>query len=303
MYNCLIGIDGGGTKTNVKVLNENEEVIFYDTYGPSNVHAIGKDAFNNLVRDILSELGILGICMNTAALTFGGAGLDTKETIDYVKDVFREYGFNGHLNCINDAEIALVAGNGALCGGVLICGTGSIAMGMSKEGLIRVGGWGHLLGDEGSGYKIATDTFSMIFKSLDGRVDEEADALTLLKVLGFKNLDGLLEFVYTTCENKSQIASYTKDLLDHYETSTIVKKVLDYNLEENLSTICAMVKRMESNDFELSLAGGLFENSNLYYKLMEKRINEAFPKLLVRRPLYSAVDGALLLSKKERNYI
>ena len=55
----------------------------------------------------------------------------------------------------NDAFGALMSVRGKFSGNVLAAGTGTVALGVNPEGKVfRVGGWGHIIGDQGSGYDI-----------------------------------------------------------------------------------------------------------------------------------------------------
>ena len=52
----------------------------------------------------------------------------------------------------------------------VIAGTGSIAVGRTKDGqTARAGGWGHLIGDEGSAYSVVLDALRLVARRADGR--------------------------------------------------------------------------------------------------------------------------------------
>ena len=296
MCKFYVGIDGGGTKTLVKVLYK-DELIFERKYTSSNFQSIGKVNFEKLIRQILKELKDHGIAFENTSLCIGAAGVDRDIDKIYVRDVFIKNGFDGKIQVHNDGLIGLVGGNNSIGGGVLVAGTGSVALGYRDKTEYRVGGWGHLLGDEGSGYKISIEILGEILKSFDGRMNELNESRRLLNLINLSDSDAVLEYVYDKEKDKSHIAKLSKFFLKEYDRSTIVKRVLDSNLEENLLTIKALSKLMKDDAFSLTLCGGLFENCNIYYDLMKLKIEGFYPSMEVHKPKLPPVDGALVLAK------
>src|SRR4030095_5169289 len=95
-------------------------------------------------RDVLPSVICLGI-----------AGVDRAPDEAIVRGIMKRIGYKATILVVNDALIALQAGIGDLPGIVIVAGTGSIAYGRNAKGeAARAGGWGYVLGDEGSGYWI-----------------------------------------------------------------------------------------------------------------------------------------------------
>lgn len=300
MYKYHVGIDGGGTKTLLIMKDSKGKKKLYKEYPSSNFQSIGKNKFEALVGQILCDIreSADDCGFEDISLCFGGAGVDREIDKIYVREVFVRQGYDGKLQVYNDAVIGLVGGNDSTFGAIMIAGTGSIALGFDGTEEFRVGGWGHLIGDEGSGYKISVQILNEILKSIDGRTSREEDSKNLLDIINLKDQDDILEFVYTNVMDKSQIAGLAKMFLASYDESEIVRMVLDNNLEENLDMIRALSKRMKKTDFELCLCGGLFEKSDIYYGLMREKVINHFPSAQVHRPKLSPVEGALILAKK-----
>ena len=145
----IAGVDGGGTKTKLicKSLDGNDEHVF--GYGPFNINAIGEFSFRSLLSRIVDDIVRIGEC---EALCLGAAGVSNSNMCDIVSDVVGSSRI-ARWSLVGDDVIAM---EGALDGGpgiIVISGTGSIVLGRDSEGnKIRMGGWGHLIGDEGSGY-------------------------------------------------------------------------------------------------------------------------------------------------------
>lgn len=297
MYKYFVGIDGGGTKTLVKSEDVDGKLIFLKEYSSTNFQSIGKLEFEKRMNDIFSDLRFAKIKFTETSLCIGAAGVDSKIDGDYLESVILKLGFYGKLQIYNDGVIAMVGGNNSIDGAVFIAGTGSIALGYKNGKEYRVGGWGHLLGDEGSGYKISIEILSEILKSLDGRNNELEDSNNLLNLINLSGSDEVLKYVYDREKDKSHIAKLAKVFLSHYDNSGIIRRVLSNNLEENLIIIETLSNKMQEKYLKLSLCGGLFEKSDLYYELMKGKIKEMSSTIEVHKPKCLPVDGALILSK------
>ena len=167
MTQIWIGLDGGGTKTHVIAENQ-DHIRFEAMYSGSNHHVIGLERFRNLMETIIKEVeGFYKTTPSELTIVVGGAGIDTEEDVKKLKAITRSLKADFHF--VNDADVALISNHEALKGGVLISGTGSIALGYEKGKRFRVGGWGHVVGDEGSGYAIGRDALAACTRMLDGR--------------------------------------------------------------------------------------------------------------------------------------
>lgn len=179
----LVGIDAGGSKTRALVGGAGGAVLGWGEAGPANYQSTGlKAAFQALdaaVEQALERAGAGPERDPAAARALVGAACLGAAGMDRPKDfaVFQgwaERAFpNARLRLVNDAHIALAAGTPAGWGLVLIAGTGSIAYGRSPDGRVeRAGGWGYLLGDEGSGYDIGLQALRAVTRASDGRAPQ-----------------------------------------------------------------------------------------------------------------------------------
>lgn len=123
--------------------------------GGSNINTIGKEGVRQVLKVLFNNLKIDGADFKEIApscqLIAGMAGLSLQENKDIAASLFEEWGLH-RLRLFSNVELALqlIEGDGA----VLISGTGSICLGKKGGTLYRVGGFGKVMGDEGSGYQI-----------------------------------------------------------------------------------------------------------------------------------------------------
>jgi len=142
----LIGIDGGGTKTRVQASSGNPlHSIFSRDYPASNYN-------NESAADITALFGYIRADLQTvfgeeavarARLVLGSAGIDRPSDITAYEEILARSGFACPFRVCNNALIVLVGANGARSDALLLAGTGSIAVGIAKDGTaVRTGGWG-----------------------------------------------------------------------------------------------------------------------------------------------------------------
>ncbi len=167
-----LGIDGGGTRLRVAVCDDQFSVLHQREYGSVNPGSIGRDAARVLiqtaVRETLSDIQITG--GDIEAVGVGIAGLSAEHSTAWLSDVMREVLSEPYIALSSDVEIALVGAHGRRCGVLVLAGTGSAVYGVNTLGQsVMVGGWGYLLGDEGSGYWVGLQALRLFTRAADGQ--------------------------------------------------------------------------------------------------------------------------------------
>ncbi len=173
----ILGLDGGGSKTLALLADATGRVLGRGTAGSSNYQNIGPvaawaaldGAIAAAFADAGREAGPL------AAVCLGLAGVDRPEDRMLFEGWAAERFGGAPVAIANDAELVLAAGTPDGWGVALISGTGSIVVGHHPAGEIaRAGGWGHILGDEGSGYAIGVAALRAVMCAFDGRGPQTA---------------------------------------------------------------------------------------------------------------------------------
>ncbi|WP_432403923.1 N-acetylglucosamine kinase [Wukongibacter sp. M2B1] len=297
-----IGIDGGGTKTLAYLGNEKKNIIEAIEVGSTNYHSVGiekvrlelQEIFKFFIesQDITIEK-IKGICI-------GGAGIDCKSDEKAIEKVFRDIGYKNVLQIYNDSVIALVGANGSKRGAILVSGTGSIAFGIDKNGeKHRVGGWGHIIDDAGSGYAIARDGLKKIMESYDGREEDTKIWQSIKDKLNLSHIDELITFIYDTNTKKHDIAKLAPCIIDLYEIDRVANRVIDIAVKDLCSMIDCLAKKMKEEDFSLGLSGSIFLKSEIIRKLFIQEMKKIHSDIRIHLPKENAVMGALALATEE----
>jgi len=173
----LIGIDGGGSKTVALLADTAGRVLGRGVAGPSNHQVVGvpaaEAALNQAIRAAFAEARVEPRLPH--AIGLGMSGVDRPDDQAVIRTWADDQMPGAIVVIVNDAEIVLAAGTPEGWGVALICGTGSIAVGRDREGRgARAGGWGYILGDEGSGYAIGQAALRAVVRADDGRGPQTA---------------------------------------------------------------------------------------------------------------------------------
>ncbi len=152
-----LGIEGGGTRTSALLATAKLRVIRRATFGPGNFRLLSSSALEKLFRQIACSLCDQGT--NVVGLGIGLAGVRDDHDRGAVKHIAEKVWPNLPIFVTHDLQIALAAaavGAETRARVLVLSGTGSCSYGENIRGdTAKVGGWGHLLGDLGSGYDIA----------------------------------------------------------------------------------------------------------------------------------------------------
>lgn len=200
-----LGVDGGGSKTLAIVVDAQGNERGHGIAGSANYASVGIDQAVQHIRSAVEEAVKMARCvLPLHAAWLGLAGIDRPDDCDFLLPHLQFLAQIVRLT--NDAELVLSALDDVV-GIALIAGTGSIALGHDAHGTIkRTGGWGHIIGDEGSGYDIGRLCLQAVSRAVDGRGQMTALVELLLKHWNLDDADDIIGKVYHNCD-KATIAS------------------------------------------------------------------------------------------------
>src|SRR6266545_6811473 len=203
----VLGIDAGGTKTVCQLADERGDVLAEARRGGANLQAIGEFEVEKVLYEVMEEaIGDLDI--RPSAICLGIAGVDRPDDARAVRGIMKRIGYKAKLLVVNDALVALEAGAPDQPGVVIIAGTGSIAYGRNdRNQAARAGGWGYMLGDEGSGYWIGRAALRAVLRESDRRGPATLLTGLLLNYYGVPRAQDLIAQVYHGTLRPSAIAA------------------------------------------------------------------------------------------------
>ncbi len=298
----VLGIDAGGTKT-VCLLADLEGRIVAQARGPgANLQAAGELEVEKTLHSVM-DAAIGDRKIIPSAICLGIAGVDRDDDVAVIRGILRRLGSMARTLVVNDALVALVAGTNYGPGVVVIAGTGSIAYGCNADGFAaRAGGWGYVLGDEGSGYWIGRRALRAVVREADRR--GRATSLTghVLRHFGIEKPQELVRVIYHQNLKPVAIAGLASCVQRaHDEGDEEARQILLGAANELVSSARSVMTRlqMEHDAFTIVLAGGIFQAVPWLAGELEKRLPQIAPQAAVRVLEVEPAVGAVRLAIDE----
>ena len=300
----LIGIDGGGTKTKLKIADESGNVLYENAGSAANINSIGVNGVRNNLYNLISEsIKKSSISLdNCSGICIGTAGVDRPYDKKIIENMISSFGFSGKIIVTNDAEIALYGGLLRYDGIIIISGTGSICYGRNNSGeTYRSGGWGHIIGDEGSGYDIGVKALKAAVRSYDGR-DEKTILLDLiLDTLKIDTIDDLIKFIYRSGKGKKEISELAKVVNCAYLSGDKTsERILNESAYELFLCAGTVIKKLgfHNEHAYLTYGGSTINNCSYLFNRFSSLINQNYPHIEIVPMKNDSAYGAILLAKK-----
>ena len=299
----FLGVDGGASKTAAMVIDDSGKSLGSGVAGPSNHLRVGiETAARNIERAVNKALVAADVASREIHWAYCGiAGADHPAHRQEVVDSLSIFFPRGNFTVDNDARIALTGAIGFGGGVVVIAGTGSVAFGRNEEGAeARAGGWGPIIGDEGSGYGIARAGLAAIMRAHDGR--GPATKMTeMLKERYDMKPEDLPPFVYATTTQTDDIARYgmlvVQAAQDGDATATAI---LEQAGGELASAALAVARRLHliKSAFPVAYVGGAFRAGDVLLGPMREALLAEAPQAQIGPPKQTPVEGAAQMAMR-----
>ncbi|HLO49526.1 MAG TPA: BadF/BadG/BcrA/BcrD ATPase family protein [Kamptonema sp.] len=315
----VLGIDGGGSKTTCVLIDKNGEVIGRGEAGSSNYQSVGTEAAKHSIKSAIKQaiftnkiepnLPIKGICLGLAGV---GRPEDIKiveglvQQLQLSEDLPIEWSLKPESTLIcSDSHIALVGGISHPVGIAVIAGTGSHIFGQNHQGKTkRVGGWGYILGDEGSGYDIAIRGLQAALRFFDGRLEFTSLAEEFQIHLNLKSIEDLVEVVYRRGWGVKEIAALAP-IVDRAAANgdSVAGSIIEgAAVELALATQVAIAALFDETEaFEIVTIGGVWQGAANLWGTFEVLIGAIAPLAKVIFPRREPAYGAALLALNALN--
>ncbi|HEV7126059.1 MAG TPA: BadF/BadG/BcrA/BcrD ATPase family protein [Ktedonobacterales bacterium] len=292
----FLGVDGGGSKTLAIVVDAQGQERGRGLAGSGNYQAVGAARALRAVRDAVTvALTMAHGHRPCRAAWLGLAGVDRARDVALLLPRVRTLARTVRLT--NDAELAL----GALpeqVGVALIAGTGSIALGRDARGrTARAGGWGHILGDEGSGYTMGRQALTAAVRAADGRAPATALLALILAHWQLRAASELIEQVYAH-EDKARIAALAPLVLQAARAGDPAAARIVRRAARELALAAGTASAsldLDATSCPLALGGGLLLHASGFRRAVLRRVRRAQAPgeyALVDHPALSAARAA-----------
>lgn len=303
-YQLFLGVDGGGTKTNVALINEANEVIAEGSGGPSNPLRVGVEtAVGNIAKAIDAACDLAGASRgDIVAATLGLAGVRRQDIRERVRESFVSQFRIRKTQVTTDADIALYGTTLGEAGLVVIAGTGSVCIGANEAGeKFIAGGWGPLAGDEGGGRGIADDALHAVAKASDGRGPATKLSLRAAEYFRASNVENLIVAIYAPQMDNSRIAGFARLVIETaLEGDHIAVEILRNAGEELGAAAAAVIVKLglSGKAIPIGCVGSIFNAGQLLTGPMTEVISKVAPQAYLMEPLMMPSHAAALMAVK-----
>jgi glucosamine kinase len=294
----VMGVDGGATKTLAAVLDVREQTLHLGHGGSSNPDSVGaRAATDSLVRATDEAIGGAGISpeqLDAAVLAI--AGTDT----DAVATHIGELRPNSWI-VVNDVVGAWATATDARPGVGAISGTGSNVLGVGTDGRAwRAGGWGHVLGDEGSGYWLAVESIKAALYDRERSGPETVLSDAVIDFFDVPSVEALAALVYSKPLAKGEIAAFAVEMARMAQAGDPVARELYMRAAEEIAKRIAAVVEQTGlvGEFPVGLIGSAFKVGELFVRPLTAAIHQFAPQAQVAVVEMAPVGGCVLLAAR-----
>ncbi|MGH2865125.1 MAG: BadF/BadG/BcrA/BcrD ATPase family protein [Solirubrobacteraceae bacterium] len=299
----LLGVDGGATKTLAAVLDVQEMTLHLGQGGPSNEDAVGAHAaVGELLKasgEALERAGIEGGDLGAAVLAI--AGTDTADVALNVRSEDRR-----EWIVVNDVVGAWASATGGGSGVAAIAGTGSNVFGVAGEGADtrswRVGGWGHLLGDEGSGYWLGVQSIKAALRDRERAGPETALSEAAMAFFDQPSVEAVATLVYSKPLTKGEVAAFAIETAKLAERGDEVACELyrrgARKLGEQIVAVIREIGLEGDSPFPVGLIGSAFKAGGVFIEPLTRVVRDCAVNAQVEPVQMAPVGGSLLLAAK-----
>lgn len=288
---CFLGIDGGGTKTMFKLVDENGTVLREICKGSSNPNDIGMENTEKVlaegIREVCNGISYANITM-FAGLSGGGMSGDN---VSRLRQFFHKFGFFAFENG-SDIENLVALAPFEKCI-LIIMGTGFITYVLNGTERKRIAGWGQFFDDGGSGYTLGKDAIAAALAAGDGsgeptlltelieaRLHETAEQhLARFYQGGKKYIAGFADLVFSAAQQGDAVAA----------------GILEKNMAYVAEKISAGGRLLDCENVPVLVSGGLGAKCNLLFPMIEKNLTGKSFRLM--RIEQAPVEGAVKRAK------
>lgn len=307
----VLGIDGGGTKTEGVIASSRGEIVAKATVGASNPNSVQKSDIETELAKLIEFLrkqnnNIFPLVKRVFAGISGAEHPSARREMERIITSLLPGKVGVTVN--NDAITALYSGTLGEPGIVQIAGTGSITFGLNEKGVLdRVGGWGYLIGEKGSGFALGSEGLETAFLAHDGLGEGTELYDLILDHFKVQSLPDIIQIVYHGKNTKELIASLSKIVVKAADNGDRdAKNIIRKNALHMGESISCLIRKLfaeqnRAEDIPVVLTGGLFNRLDLFRDSMEEVliINNINARLVI--PKMEPVGGAVIAAFREED--
>ena len=301
MARYFVGLDCGGTRTRAVLVDQRLEILARAAAGPGNPLSAGMSvaarSYRTVLRRLLARAKLEPRDVSAVGLGAAGAGREAERR--RVARVLRRLAPSARIRVASDGFIALLGATAGKPGLIVIAGTGSFVLGIDRRGRqARGGGWGPLLGDEGSGATLGRAAVAAVLRAEDGREPPTRLRRLVLSHFRVRTPLELVTRIYGDPPPAREYARLWPGLVGAARGGDpLARRLLREGGEELAETAEAVARRLDfgAGEFPLVLAGGLLGSDSPLRRALVARLRRRLPRARLAPPLAPPEIGAVYL--------
>lgn len=307
---AVVGVDGGGTKTEAVIVDARDQLLGQGIAGPSNPLRIGIGNAAGAVREAIDKACAAAQVRreDIVAAQVGLAGARRLELSLRMREALGNLGI-ADVEVCGDADIALygVAPDGGP-GVVVISGTGSVCCGVNSRGRrVWAGGWGPIAGDEGGGSWIARRALRAIAHASDGRGPKTSLTSAACNYFHVTTPDDLSTAIYAPTITNERLAGFGKQVVDAAKArDAVAREILVEGARELSAMVGAVIRnlKLEREHFQVAYVGGVFNAAGeLILTQMREQLKQLAPEAFLAPPGMSPALAAARMARARANSV
>ena len=299
---CFLGIEGGGTHTTALLADASGRALFQGAFGPGNVRLLKDDGLKSLLRAIARKLPAKVV---PASIAIGMAGARTPADRKRITTAAAAVWKGVPCLATNDLETALMAAPEAKLGTatrvLVLSGTGSCCFGRTVAGLTaKVGGWGHLLGDQGSGHDIGMLALQQVVYEWDRSRHWGVLGRNLLAAQQLNEPNDLIPWVQSA--DKASVAALAEVVFRSASSGDATAKGILAHAAQSLAAdalLCAARLVGKKDAVQFVFSGSVLLKQPAFAKKIAQLIRKTRPNAQVVPLERSGVWGAVALAREQ----
>jgi N-acetylglucosamine kinase-like BadF-type ATPase len=307
--NSVVGVDGGGTKTEAVIMDASMRVIGEGRSGPSNPLRVGITGASAAVREAIDGACAAAKLRRTdlVAAEIGLAGARRKELRERMRETLSSLAI-GEVEVVTDADIAMYGATDGAPGVVVIAGTGSICCGINARGKsFCAGGWGPIAGDEGAGAWLARRALRAVAHASDSRGPETLLTELACSYFHVSTPDDLTTAIYSPTITNERLAGFGRDVVEaaKRKDEVALEIVLEGGRELGLAAVAVIRQlQMERDRFQIAYVGGVFRAAgDLILNPLRNEVKRVAPRTFFEPPRFAPAVAAARMARERMNHI
>lgn len=266
----VLGVDCGGTKTEAQAYSLAGDLLASSQNGFGNLIVDYQTGLKNILASI-QEIFNQVPKENCLEITLGIAGVDSGGLRERVLSDLNSV--HPTINLVNDGQLAHYSILKGADGITVTAGTGSVILGLSEDEWFRVGGWGHLFGDQGGAYYIAKRGIEEALKEYDNNQTPGELTQAIFSYFDVCSVLELTKKVYSI--DKGEIAASAVIIADYASSNRLAQSIIKEAGQDLGTSIIQMTHKVPSLKLpiQIGLNGSVVEKNQLVLEALKHRLD------------------------------